>query len=713
MKKYEFIAAKAVWEAGTEKTMNRRLVFRAEIEKSDGALLALTGSSAYTVRVNGDFVAFGPARSAHGFFRVDELDLSKYLNNSINIVTVDVAGYNVCSFYHLDQPSFLTAEIVSDGKVVAATGVGGFICRVLSEHEERVHRYSYQRTFCEVYNLDADCDRFFKDSDVSDMKTVALEEVGEKTYIERGCEYTEYPLRAAKKVVRRGKFTFGAHGQEMNLNRQITLPRKYYPVSGKCYGGYKLSELTTCSAVYTRNMDNAEIHDVNEVAENFTVKSGEFAIIEFDVNTTGAFEFDVSCGKDATVLVTFDEMLFDGDVNFRRMGAYASVIYRLKAGKYTLGTFEPYTCKYVKIYAVASDIKIGKFGSRFFGANGTDRQCVGDGELKEIFNAAVETYRQNTFTAFLDCPSRERGGWLCDSYFTARVEKILTGKSDVEHDFLENFLLPDKFDGLPDGILPMCYPGDHYNGSYIPNWDMFYVLELEEYYGRTGDAELIALAKPKIYKMLEYLGKFENEYGLLENLEQWVFVDWSKSNELTQDVNFPTNMLYAMTLECAARMFDDETLKAKAARIHKTVNDMAYVGPFYCDNAVRKDGKLVLSGEFTESCQNYAFFCGTATPDTRPELFRILMDDFGPDREKTGKWKEVYPANMFIGNYIRLEMMSRFGENEKLLHNIRGYFLEMARTTGTLWEKVNIYGSLCHGFASHVIYWLDKLGYVK
>jgi len=713
MKEFTFKAARAVWEVQSENVMNRWLIFRAEAEKKGDDKLVLTGSSAYTVRVNGDFVAFGPARSAHGFFRVDTLDLAPYLKEGKNIITITVAGYNVCSFYHLDQPSFLTAEIISGGKVVAATGDSGFVCRRFTEHEERVHRYSYQRTFEEVYNFGSKYEKFMLGADVPDNEKVALEEVGEKKYIERGCEYTEYPLRTAKKIVRRGKFIFGAHGQEMNLNRQITLPRKYYPISGKCYGGYKLSELTTCSAVYTRNMDNAEMRDVDESAENFTVKNGEFAIVEFEKNTTGAFEFDVSCERDATVLLTFDEMLFDGDVNFRRMGAYSCVIYRLKAGKHHLSTFEPYTCKYAKIYAVASDIKIGSFGSRFFGANDTDRKCTGDGELKEIFDAAVETYRQNTFTVFVDCPSRERGGWLCDSYFTARVEKILTGKSEVERNFLENFLLPDKFDGLPDGILPMCYPADHYSGSYIPNWDMFYVLELEEYYQRTGDGELIALAKPKISKMLDYFRKFENEYGLLENLEQWVFVDWSKSNELVQNVNFPTNMLYAATLECAARMFGDAALKEKAARIHKAVNDLSYVGPFYCDNAVRRDGKLVLSGEFTESCQNYAFFCGTATPESRPELFKILMDDFGPDRSKTGKWSEVYPANMFIGNYIRLEMMSKYSEDEKLLENIRGYFLDMARMTGTLWEKVNIYGSLCHGFASHVIYWLDKLGYVK
>lgn len=714
MKDYKFRSAVAVWERGEENTVNRWLQFRAEVKKSADARVALTGSCAYVLRVNGEFVAFGPARSAHGFFRVDEMDISPYLKNETNIVTVTVAGYNVCSFYHLDQPSFLTAEIISGGRVIAATGKGGFVCRRYSEHEEKVHRFSYQRTFCEVYNLDGNCDKFITSSDITGIELVDTANVGEKRYIERGCGYTEYPLRTAKRIVKRGKFAFGAHGHEMNLNRGITLPRTYYKASGKCYGGYKLSELTTCSAVYTRNLDNTEMRDVDETAENFTVKKGEFAILKFEKNTTGSFELDVSCEREATLVMTHDEILFPDDVDYRRTGTYKTVIYRLKPGKYNLSTFEPYTCQYVKIYAVAADIEVGRVSMRFFGANMTERTFSGDdAELREIFDASVETYRQNTFTVFMDCPSRERAGWLCDSFFTARVEKILTGGSDVERNFLENFLLPDSFDGLPDGILPMCYPADHYSGSYIPNWDMFYVLELDEYHKRTGDDALLSLAKPKIYKMLRYFEKFENEYGLLENLEQWVFVDWSKSNELVQDVNFPTNMLYAMTLSCAAKLFCDAELSKKAEKIHAAVNELSYVGPFYCDNAVRRDGKLVLSGEFTESCQNYAFFCGTATPESRPELFKILMEDFGPDREKTGKWSEVWPANAFIGNYIRLEMMSNLGENEKLLENIRGYFLTMARETGTLWEKVDRKASLCHGFASHVIYWLDKMGYVK
>ena len=52
------------------------------------------------------------------------------------------------------------------------------------------------------------------------------------------------------------------------------------------------------------------------------------------------------------------------------------------------------------------------------------------------------------------------------------------------------------------------------------------------------------------------------------------------------------------------------------------------------------------------------------------------------------------------------------GYREMLDKNVRDYFLGMAELTGTLWEHDDISASCNHGFASHVLVWLDMLGYV-
>ena len=112
----------------------------------------------------------------------------------------------------------------------------------------------------------------------------------------------------------------------------------------------------------------------------------------------------------------------------------------------------------------------------------------------------------------------------------------------------------------------MCYPSDPRNGNFLPNWMLWLLLETEEYVRRhSGDREMAELAEKHLLDALHYFEGFENGLGLLEKLEAWVFVEWSKANELVQDVNAPSNMLYAAALEAVARLYDRPALAEEAA----------------------------------------------------------------------------------------------------------------------------------------------------
>ena len=105
----------------------------------------------------------GPARAAHEYFRVDEYDLNNIIQKGDNIVFVEVAGYNVNSYYTLDQPSFLQAEVQSNSSIVLATGSNpGFEAFQLKERLQKVERYSFQRSFTEYYRLKNDYDNWKK-----------------------------------------------------------------------------------------------------------------------------------------------------------------------------------------------------------------------------------------------------------------------------------------------------------------------------------------------------------------------------------------------------------------------------------------------------------------------------------------------------------------------------------------------------------------------
>ena len=86
-----------------------------------------------------------------------------------------------------------------------------------------------------------------------------------------------------------------------------------------------------------------------------------------------------------------------------------------------------------------------------------------------------------------------------------------------------------------------------------------------------------------------------------------------------------------------------------------------------------------------------------------------LTNEFGPERMNKGIYPEIYPANAFMGNYMRLSLLSKYGLKEQCTNEIVGYFDYMAKRTGTLWEHNTELASCNHGFASFAAVFIREL----
>lgn len=429
------------------------------------------------------------------------------------------------------------------------------------------------------------------------------------------------------------------------------------------------------------------------------------SIYKFECNSSGFLGIPVKVDEPSCLKVSFDELLGeDGAVHINRLGCQAYVTYELQPGEYDLESFEPYTMQYMQIAFLKGKGDVSRMYMRDYCNADVKRASFesDNTDLNRLFETARETHRQNALDVFMDCASRERAGWLCDSYFSARVAFDFSGHTKLEKNFIENFLLPKEFKDIDKGMLPMCYPSDHWNHNYIPNWAMWFVLELEEYLHRSGDREMIDQAKQRVYELVDYFKPYLNEDGLLEKLDKWVFVEWSDANRYVQDVNYPTNMLYAEMLDVISRLYQDSELKSQAENVREAIRKQSFDGTFFCDNAIREDGRLIRTDHHTEVCQYYAFFFHTATPDSYPELWKMLRDKFGPSRKQNNPYPDVAFANAFIGNYLRLELLSREGLSKQLLDESIAEYLTMADQTGTLWENMTSTASCNHGFAAHL-----------
>ena len=703
-----FQRAKPLWPQGRETEKNLTVAFRARFDAPSvgSVLLRATGSTLYRVFLNGEFVGHGPARGPHGWFRMDVLDLTAKVKPGANVVAFEVAGYNANSYYLLDQPSFLQAEVVAGGKVLAATGDEGspFEAGPLPERVQKVQRYSFQRPFTEVYRLVPGYDRWRVDASVP-LAAAACAIQPVKPLLPRRVPYSEFVVRAPRQIVATGELKTGLKVNQPWKDRSLT-------GIGPQLGGYPERELVTIPSLELQTVGSAALQAVNQpyaAAQPLPVKAGTFQIVDFGVDLTGFFGARIQCRSKTRLFFTFEELLTNGDVDFKRSTCVNIVAYELEPGTYAVETIEPYTLRYLKVLALEGDCEItGLHLREYVSPIPADvRFVASDERLNRLFAAGVETFRQNAVDVLMDCPSRERAGWLCDSFFTARVASDLTGCTRIERNLFENYLLPEKFAYIPDGMLPMCYPADHNNGIFTPNWALWFVVQLEEYLARSGDRDTVKALEPRLMKLLEYFRPVRNEDGLLERLKGAMFVEWSQANAFVQDVNYPTNMLYAECLAAIGRMYNRPELLAEAEKIRAVIRKQAFDGEFFVDNAVRKDGKLQLTQNHSEVCQYFAFYFHVATPETHAPLWQTLVKEFGPQRKQTKAFPQVHPANAFIGNVLRLELLSRAGLSQQLFDESLAYQLYMVDQTGTLWENDGstsvAFGTLscCHGFASH------------
>lgn len=701
-----FTRAKPIWAKGLEKEKNITLGLYKNIRcESGSAILKIAASGFYRVFVNGKFTYFGPARCAHGYYRVDEIELD--LRKGENNIAIETVNYYVNSFYSLMQSGFIEAELVSDGAAAAVTdeaGENAFELYELCERIRRVQRYSYQRPFAEAYRLTEDFCGWRTGANGANVSPRSVIITDEKCLLPRNIPESTFTEVSPGSSVCGGSAVFGIKPEKYRKDRSLIYIKN--PASGNLEGFFE-NELCEHLSDEVQEI-RSEITDDRrtEYSGNTALGAGEFEILEFPCEKTGFIMADIKCSEESVLLFLFDEILTEnGDVDPLRLECCSVIKLYLAPGEYHFMSAEPYGLKYLKSVCVSGSAMIN-------GICITETVCpvpiafdykTDDEDINKILRAAHETFIQNSFDLFTDCPTRERAGWLCDSFFLGRAEKLYTGKNLIEKNFLENYLLLDNYENIPDGMIPMCYPADVDSGGFIPNWAMWFILELNDFSYRTGDSDFILLFRDKVYRLIGWFECFENADGLLERLPGWVFIEWSKANDFVQDINFPSNMLYSAALSAAGELFSDEELKQKSEKLREIIRERSFDGEFFRDNEVyNKDGVPSATENRTETCQYYAFFSGVATRKLYPELWERLTTEFGPQRAENGNYPEIYPSNAFIGNFLRLELLRENGYYSQLLKEIKGYFLYMAELTGTLWEHKNTFASCNHGFASYV-----------
>ncbi len=682
-----FQQAQAVWLSGRRDVWNQVAGFYAAWHVEDAGastLLRVTGADSYRIWVNGEFAGFGPARTAYGYARVDEWPLDAWLRDGENHIAIEVLSHGIDSYVSVLQPPFLQAEIVCDGTVVAATP-DGFTACVLPERIQKVERFSKQRPFVEAYRLAPDCHAWRLGQ--GQRETLPCECVSELLLLPRHVPLPRFDCISPVENIAKGPVVVRDPVPEL----ESTLARR---AIGKRVRGYPLEELELDVSAELNQLEFVEESAESGQTTDSIPASGH-ALYDFGRVQGGFIGIRLQCSGATRVYLVFDETRrLDGTLG---VGA---ITLELEPGEHVFESMAPYSFRFLRVVTMDNAISVDSLYVREYVHPQTDATVYkgSDDVLADVFSAARQTFRTNSIDLFTDCPSRERGGYPCDAWFTARAERVLTGESRVERNFLENYFLPEAFDGIPDGMVPHCYPSDRLgNGAYIPNWAMWLLLQLVDYCERTGDQALRDLARPRVEALVDWFQPHLNDLGLLENLPGWIFVDWSAANDYTEGINHPTNMLYAHCLDAIARLYERPEWGVVADGIRKAVLAESWDGRWFADQSIRVDGKLQKTAARTEACQYHALWTGVTDRDRMGDLWERLRDEWGPCREGP---EELDPAGLLFGILLRFDLLQSHGETERLLDEIRAVFGPQAELTGTLWEHATPYASCNHGFAA-------------
>ena len=676
--------AKPIFLQNKSKEMNIQALFRSQLilsQPDPDAVLLVSAAALYKLRINGKFVAYGPARAAHGYSAVDSLPVGRHLASGVNVLELEVAGYHCPTYYTLCQPSFLIAEVLSStGKVLAATGQDfeGFLLR---QRRQKTMRYSFQRAFTEVWN--------YNDTALPwpiEVLPTRLQ------YLPRLAPLPEYDILSPV-LYRLGVF---APYEPEKLRRPSFITK-----AGISVPGFAEEELDT-KPYYT--WQQSKITWQTAVSLPVRLSKGQCLLVDMGCNQTGFICFASQVETQTHIMICFDEKLTDGIIEPRNVNMVNLVDYTLPAGNWEQETFEVYGLRYACIFVVEGSLELQSICVReyAYSASLIHPVTLPDPALENIHAAAIRSFRQNVVDVYMDCPTRERAGWLCDSYYTAQAEFALTGDNPVERAFMDHYRRYTPQWGIPKGMLPMCYPADHPNGNYIPQWAMWYILELEGFLRRSPDVDP-ADYRALCYDLLAYFTAYENEDGLLEKLPKWNFVEWSKANDWVQDVNYPTNMLYSRICGIIGKLYNDPLLTVKSHDLQETVCRKSFNGTWFVDHAVRNEqGVLENAADISEVCQYYAIrFLGLNRADPRyASLMDAVVTKFTADRDPKVDGIFIEPANALMGIYLRMEILFSWGCKDLLQTEIKAYFGHMAELTGTLWEHKTNAASMNHGFAS-------------
>lgn len=313
--------------------------------------------------------------------------------------------------------------------------------------------------------------------------------------------------------------------------------------------------------------------------------------------------------------------------------------------------------------------------------------------FNRIYEACIQTQKNNIVGQIVDCPHREQAQYLADSDLQAETMMYNFDARDM----LEKLLSDFKDGQLEDGRFSFVYPSNNKNPNFdiiIPEWDLHYCTVIWKLYSYYGDRTLIEKYYDTAKIMLNYYLGLIDDTGLVPVDNGWHISDWPypniehKGNYLTVQNCSVYNCLNIMAKAAGILKIEEDIncYKAEAEKLKKAILEHLY------DKGSKRFRDSFESAESHQGTNVVAYQWGLVPEEDREEILNFIVSE-------GMNCKTLLSLNLF-------QVLFENGKGEeayKLLNSTEypgwGYMIEKGYKT--IWEGFDDIESHSHAWTAY------------
>ena len=145
-------------------------------------------------------------------------------------------------------------------------------------------------------------------------------------------------------------------------------------------------------------------------------------------------------------------------------------------------------------------------------------------KLNKVLNLCKNTVLLGAQETFIDCPTREKGQYLGDTFVSGFTHYYLTKDFRLLKKAIEDFAASIEYCGKFLSVAPCAYKQE------IADYALLFSNLVYKYYSLSGDLDLLKKMLPACEFINSYYASFAGADGLLVNADrEWNLVDWPES----------------------------------------------------------------------------------------------------------------------------------------------------------------------------------------